>query len=309
MSNNIPMLEGVDGAGGYLVPDTYGSLLRDTILREAAVAGLSKTERVAGRRQKYTVYAGRPVAGFTAEGAKKAVTGAAFTQTEVNIKKITATVIYTEELLEDAREDPRVLVNADVEAAIADVIDAHALGRAGGAAITSQFDSSLAATTQTVEVNQAAPDGLAKAISAGMGLIEANGGNPNGVVLASNARSHFRDARGPGDNAATPLYSPGFTGTVPNLYGMTPRFSSNLASLGGTPAAGRVVGIVGDFSNAILAMRKDVQVRFSDQATLDVGGTLYHLWQQNEIAAQWECRVGYVVHDLNRMFVALIDAA
>ena len=35
----------------------------------------------------------------------------------VNIKKIATIVLYTEELLDDAVEDPRVLVNADVEAA------------------------------------------------------------------------------------------------------------------------------------------------------------------------------------------------
>lgn len=307
MANNIPLLEGTDAAGGYLIPDTYGDTLRDTILRESAATSLGKQERVAGKRQKYTVYAGRPVAGFTAEGAKKAVTGAGFTQIAVNIKKITATVIYTEELLEDAREDPRVLVNADVEAAIADVIDAHALGMAGGASVTTQFDSALTTTTQTQELLTGG-DALAKAISGAMGKIEANGGNPNGIILASDARSHFRDQRS-GADATNPLYTDGFANSVPNLYGMTPRFSSNLSRMSTAVGAGKIIGIVGDFTHAITAIRKDVAVRFSDQATLDVGGTLYHLWQQNEVAAQWECRVGYVVHDLNRMFVAIVDAA
>lgn len=307
MPNNIPMLEGVDGAGGFLVPDTYGDTLRDTILREAAVSALAKQERVAGRRQKYTVYAGRPVAGFTAEAGRKSVTGASFTQLAVNIKKITATVIYTEELLEDAREDPRVLVNADVESAIADVIDAHALGMAGGSAIVSEFDSELTSTTSTVELGTGG-DALATAVSNAMGVIEANGGNPNGLVLASDGRSHFRNARSAMD-ATNPLYTQGFTGGIPDLYGLTPRFSSNLSRFAQAPGAGKVVGVVGDFTHAIAAMRKDVQVRFSDQATLDVGGTLHHLWQQNEVAAQWECRVGFVCHDLNRMFVAIVDTA
>lgn len=313
MANNVPMLEGTDAAGGYLVPDTQGELLRETILREAAVGTLAKRERVAGKRQKYTVYTGRPVAGFTAEGGKKSVTGAGFTQLAVNIKKITATVIYTEELLEDAVEDPRVLVNADVEGSIAEVIDAHAIGLAGGAAVASpQFDSTLASTTQTVEFDQTKPDGLALAVSKAMAYIEANGGNPNGVILPSDARAHFRDARGPAgtSGAATPLYQEGFAQNIPaELYGLNRQFSTNLNGITTAAGAGKIVGIVGDFTHAIMAMRKDIAVRFSDQATLDVGGTLYHLWQQNEIAAQWETRIGFVVHDLNRMFVAIINTA
>jgi HK97 family phage major capsid protein len=311
MANNIPMLEGVDGAGGYLVPDSYGETLRDTILREAAVGALAKRERVAGKRQKYTVYTGRPVAGFTAEGAKKSVTGAGFSQLSVDIKKITATVIYTEELLEDAVEDPRVLVNADVEGSIADVIDAHALGMAGGVPITTNFNNALSGTTNTVEYDATKPDGLALAVSQAMAKIEAAGGNPSGLILPSDARAHFRDARGPATTsaAATPLYTDGFAQTVtPQMWGLNPQFSTNLSGITGAAGAGKIVGIVGDFSHAIMAMRKDVGVRFTDQATLDVGGTLYHLWQQNEIAAQWETRVGFVTHDLNRMFVAIVNA-
>jgi HK97 family phage major capsid protein len=130
MANAIPMLEGTPASGGYNVPDTQGETLQNTILRESAVLGLARVDRVVGRRQKYTVYAGRPVATFVAEGAPKSTTGAEWAEITVDVKKIVAQVIYTEELLEDAREDPRVLVNADVEGAIADTIDAHALGYA-----------------------------------------------------------------------------------------------------------------------------------------------------------------------------------
>lgn len=310
MANAIPLLEGVAASGGYLVPDQLGDLLTNTIYREAAVVRLSRRERLVGTREKFPVYAGRPTAAFVGEGAPKGTTGAEFTELALNTKKIATQVIYTEEVLDDARIDPRVLVSADVEAAFADLIDAHALGYAAGASITGSFDNMLRTTTQTIELAGATPtaDAVAKGISAAMGLIEGNGGKPNGIILPGDARQHFRDARD-AVNTSVPLYTDGFNREPDTLYGMNISYSSNLPTLLGTAAAGRVVGIVGDFTHAIFGVRTDMRVRFSDQATIDVGGTLHHLWQQNKVAAQWEMRPGFVTHDQNRMFVALLNAA
>jgi hypothetical protein len=68
-----------------------------------------------------------------------------------------------------------VLVNADVESAVAYLIDAHALGYSAGSAIVGQFDSELTSTTQTQEVALTGA-GLATAVSAAMSTIEGNGG-------------------------------------------------------------------------------------------------------------------------------------
>jgi HK97 family phage major capsid protein len=187
MGNAIPLLEGTDASGGYLVPDEIGRTLQHTIQRDSAVADLSRVERLAGKRTQYPVYAGRPTAAFVAEGGPKVATGAEFTETTLNVKKIATTVIYTEELLEDAREDPRTLVNADVEAAVANLIDAHALGYQSGSAIVGQFDSELTSTSQTTEVALSGA-GLATAVSAAMTTIESNGGTPNGIILTSSGR-------------------------------------------------------------------------------------------------------------------------
>jgi predicted phage gp36 major capsid-like protein len=305
MANAIPLLEGTDASGGYLVPDELGRTLSNTINRESAVASLARIERVGGKRTQYPVYAGRPTVSITAEGAAKTATGAEFTELTLNIKKITALVMYTEELLEDAREDPRVLVNADVEAAIADKIDAQALGYAAGAAIVSSFDSELTSTTQTHELGTGG-DAFAVAVSQGMADVEAAGGRPNGIIAASDIRSNLRDARATVETAS-PVYTNGFNREPDSLYGLPIRYSSNLDAF---PAgAGKVAAVVGDFSHAILGVRKDITIRTSDQATVDVGGTLHNLFQQNKLAALWEMRVGFVAHDLNRMFSVITNAS
>lgn len=306
MANAIPLLEGTDAAGGYLVSDTYGETLQNTIRRESAVLALSRVDRVPGKRQRYAVYAGRPTAAFVAEGAAKPVTGAELAEVVVNVKKIATIVLYSEEILEDAREDPSVLVSADVEAAFQDLIDAHALGYAAGTAITGQFDSELTNTTQTDELGTGA-DAFAVAVSAALERIEANGGMPSGVVAASDVRAHLRDQRRAGDQVAVPVYTEGFNREPDTLYGLPIRYTSNLD---GFPAgAGKIAALVGDFTHAVFAMRKDITVKRSDQATVDVSGTLHNLWQQNKTALLWEMRIGFVAHDLNRMFSNVTNAA
>jgi HK97 family phage major capsid protein len=309
MANAIPLLEGTAASGGYLVPDQFvqGAFQRG-IDRQSAVAALSTVRRVSGKTVKFTEYVGRPVAAFVAEGAAKAATGAEYAQVTVDIKKIAAIVMYTEELLEDAQDDPQVLINADVRAAFADLIDSHALGRNAAGVVTGQFNSELSETTQTVELGTSG-DALAVAVSSAMATIEGNGYTTNGIILANDGRKHLRDARGTGDLVTTPLYSQGYTQPADSLYGVPIRYTTNLQTFAGSATTGRVVGVVGDFTHALLAVRNDIQVKFSDQATVDVGGTKHDLWQQNKVASLWEARVGFVAHDLNRSFVAIINAA
>jgi predicted phage gp36 major capsid-like protein len=306
MANAVPLLEGTDASGGYLVSEHYGSTLQNTLRRESAVMALSRVDRVVGRREKYAIYAGRPTAAFVAEGAAKAATGAEFSELVVNIKKIASVVMYTEELLEDAREDPSVLVGADVEAAFMNLIDAHALGYQAGTAIVGSFDSELTNTTQTDELGTGG-DAFAIAVSAAMERIESNGGSPNGIVAASDVRAHLRDARATTYDPTSPVYTQGFNREPDTLYGVPIRYSSNLD---GFPAgAGKIAAVVGDFNHAVFALRRDITVRTSNQATIDVSGTLHNLWQQNKTAVLWEMRVGFAAHDINRMFSNITNAS
>lgn len=311
MPNAIPLLEGTDTSGGYLVREEYSYGLQDGINRLQAVPSLARFDRLIGRRQRYSVYAGRPTAAFVAEGAKKPVTGAEFGEVTLDVKKIATTLIYTEELLEDAKEDPRVLTGADVQGAFADLIDAHALGRQNGAAITSQFNTSLAATTNTVEFDQTKGDAFALAVSAAIAKIRGAGYTPSGIAAGFDVEAHLRDARGAGDNITMPVYGQaGFANGQENatLYGLPVRWTTNLSGLTGTPAAGKVVAIVGAFNNAIMGVRRDMTVRSSNEASLDISGTITSMFQENKTALLWEMRLGFAVHDLNRAFVAIVNA-
>ena len=306
MANAIPLLEGTNASGGFLVPDGEGGLVFSRGLnRESAVATMPglRVRQVVGKREKLTEYVGRPTVATVAEGAAKPLTGAEFAQITLDVVKAATIIPYTEELLEDAAEDPTVLINQDVRAAFADYIDSNALGRTSAGQIVGAYNSELAETSQTVELGTTG-DALAIAISAAMALIEGNGYTPTGAILANDGRAHLRNARGPGDNAASPLYTQGYTSSAPAELYVPLRFTTNLSTFAGAAAAGRVVGVVGDFSQAILGIRKDITLAFSDQATVGV----HNAFEQNKILSRWEMRTGFVAHDLNRAFVALINA-
>jgi HK97 family phage major capsid protein len=310
MSNYVPLLEGTDAAGGFLVPDGQGGIVFARGLnRESAVAGMPglRIRQVLGKREKLTEYVGRPTVATVAEAAPKPATGAEYAQVTLDIVKAATIIMYSEELIEDAVEDPTVLINNDVRAAFADYVDANALGRNAAGTIVGSFNSELAETTQTVELGSTG-DALAQAVSAAMAKVEANGYQPTGVILANDARAHLRNARATVETTM-PVYSDGYTQPINNLWGLPLRFTTNLTTFATAATSGLVKGIVGDFSQAVLGLRKDIGLSFSDQATIDVSGTLHHLFQQNKVASRWEWRGGFVVHDLNRSMCAIIDAS
>lgn len=312
MANAIPLLEGTDASGGFLVPANVvpGITFERGIQRLSAVAGMPglKIRQVNGKQEKYTDYVGRPTVATVAEGADKPATGAELAQVTLDIVKAAGLVMFTEELIEDASADLLPRIDADIRTAFADYVDTNALGQSASAKITGAFNSELVETTQTVELGTTG-DAIALAVSAAMTKIEGKGYNPTGVILAPDARGVLRDARGPEANATTPVYAPGFVQPPDQLYGLPIRYSSNLRPFSTTPATGVVVGLVGDFSQAMLGIRHDVRRKVSTEATVNVSGTDHRLWQQNKTAVLWETRVGFVAHQLNEAFCAIINAA
>jgi hypothetical protein len=313
MANNVPISGATNAAGGYLIPPQYADPLVQTILRVQAVAQLARSMVLRGRQVIFTTYLGRPIVGFVGEGALKPITGAAWGQVSVGIQELAAIVPFTNQVLEDAIYDPTLLVGQDVESSIAETVDANAFGLQNGVGITSQFASNLAATTQTGEYDATRADGLAIAISQAMGIIEGNGGRPDGVALSWTFRQVIREARQADAGTlggAQPVYGSGSPyGGLDPFQGLRPAFSTNLSNVAAAPAAGKVIGIVGDWSNAIMLIRNDINVDRSGEATLNNGGTLIHLWQQNMTAMRYSVRVGFYANDLNRQFVAIVDAA
>ena len=324
MANQIP-ISSVNAAGGYLIqPDVQQALIAK-VARESAVFRLADTIRINTNAVQWPVYLGRPTAGFVAEAATKPTTGAEFGQLTASIKKIATHVLYTQEILEDAQQDPRVLINPDVEAAIADLADYHALGtHAGGAnttaTFTTSFDAALQNCTTVQEYAQAGgEDAFADALSAAIATLEGKGFTRNLKVLAGyRLKQALRDAR---DGQGRPLYYDSFTGgreDTATVYGLPVEFSTNFnrttagiydpltaGVVGGAGSPSKTLAIVGDFSHAKAVIRNDLTTSVFREATINS----VNLAETNQIAVQYEVRLGFQVYDLNNAFVKIVNAA
>lgn len=327
MANQIPLNETTSAAGGYLVPQDLREMIVRPLLRENPVLQMVRTEQISTNRAAWPVYLGRPTAAFVGEGAAKGVTGAEYTELTAQIYKMATNVVYTEELLEDARIDPTVLINQDVGEAFSDLISKNIIGtHPGGSSttayyvggfdsVTSSATSVLNNTTQSTELGTSG-DALAKAISAAIALVEANGYMANGLLLDWTARAHFRDAR-MANETSTPLYGDGFARSPEQqpIYGLTPQFTTSLnpsgtapftaGVVGGSGSPSKVVAVVGDFSQARFILRKDMSLRTSDTAVVGA----HNAFEQNKIIARWEMRAGFVINDRDKAFAKVVNAS
>jgi hypothetical protein len=309
MANQIPLRESPLNAGGYLLPVEQGDILTNGILMSAGAIALAGDKRATrATKTQFTIWLGAPTASFVGEGAAKPATGAEFGQTVMNVKKVASIVLFTDEMIEDVQSgDLNVMVDSGVRTAIADVIDANAIGKAAGTNITGAFDTMLRSTTSTVEFQQAKPDGLQLAVSAAMGILEANGYGDQGsmgVLLGSGFAQLVRDARSTVD-ASVQVYGPGRD----PLYGLDSFMSTNLSPASAAPAATKIIGFVVHRPNLHVRIRKDVTVATSSEATVNDGTSDRKLFQEDLTAIRYETRLAFMVHDLNRAVVAIIDAA
>lgn len=311
MANRIPFAENPLAAGGYLLPIEQGELLVQAILVESGAIALAGDARAtSAAKMQFPIWLGTPTAAPVGEGATKPATGAEFGLAPLNIKKFASIVLFTDEMIEDVQGgDLNVLVDSGVRTAINDVIDAHAIGKDSGVAITSVFDSSLGGTSASVEYDQTKADGLQLAVSKAMGILEANGyGNPAniGVLLGFGFQQALRDARSSFDTTLA-IYGPG-TGRDP-LYGLPNFASTNLNNYSDAVAATNVLGYVVSRPNLHVRIRKDVALSTSSEATVNDGTTDRKLFQENLTAIRYETRIGFTVHDLNRAVVKIVNAA
>ena len=314
MANNIPFSGATPEAGGYLLPEEQGGILTNGVLQENGVIRLAGDAKTTNKRKTtFNIWLGKPTAGPVGEGARKPVTGGEFGQTEMSVKKFASIVLFTDEQIEDVQDgDLNVLVDSGVREALAQSIDAHALGKDNGANITSVFTNSFRdSAASPIEVDFTKADGLQKAVSAAMGVLEGNGyGSPEnmGIALGFGFQQMLRDAQE--DNQTTGasqrrLYS----GNDP-LYGLSRTISTNLNPTSAAAGASNVVGYVFHKPNVHLRLRTDVRVKVDQSATVVLpDDSEVNVFQDNMTAIRYELRLGAFTHDITRAVVPLTRKA
>jgi HK97 family phage major capsid protein len=312
MANQTPFSGLSDAAGGILLPPEQGALLIDGIQRESGALMLAGDYRTtSSRKEAFAIFNGRATAEVVGEGGTKPVTGGEFSGGTLNVKKVASIVTFTDEMIEDVMlGDVNVLVDTDVRQAIADVVDANAVGKDSGTNISGTFDSELTGTSQSVEWDSSKQDGLQLAISAAMGSLEANGYgafNNLGILVHPSVARQVRDARATGGGTASATaQAQGLYGQASDpFYGLPIFTSTNLNTFTEAGGSNKVVAVVAHRPNIHVRVRHDVRVAVSNDAS--VGGT--SLWQNDLTGFRYVWRGGMYVHDLNRAVVSITNAS
>ena len=257
----------------------------------SAIMRLARQINLPGRGLTIPVITGDPEAAWVAETGKKPVSNPGLSQKIMQAYKLAVIVPFSDEF----RRDLAALYDALVErlpGALALKFDQTVIGAVD--APGENFDTFAAATGQSIVAasNYTAYTGLVAAYAD----IASNGGALSGFGLSPAAKGILLSAV---DGDGRPLFiNSAAEGAPDRLLGVGAiegrgLYKAGAAAVGtaaGTPA---VVGVAGDWTQAVWGTVEGVQIRFADQTGLTIGTEQVNLWEHNMFAVRAEIEVGF----------------
>ena len=246
----------------------------------SAIMQLARKVALPGRGMQIPVIVSDPEAAWVSETGVKPVARPTLSKKVMQAYKLAVIVPFSDEFRRDIPSLYGELVRR-LPAALAQKFDATVFGN--GTAPGSNFDTFASCTAQSIAAN-ATYAGLVAADTD----VAVHGGSLNGWVISHYAKGILL-AETDGDHR--PLFINSVAeGAVPMILGSR-TVLSKAAYKAGTPA---VVGVAGDWTQAIYGTVQGVQVAISNEATLTDGQNTINLFQQNMFAVRAEIEVGFV---------------
>lgn len=279
------------GTTNVVLPEEVASEIWAATLEESAFMQLARKIQLPGNGLTIQTITGEPVADWVDETAAKPVSMHTFGRKAITPYKLAVIEPFSMEFVRDAAKLYAECVRR-APYALAKKFDQTILGTT---APGSNFDVLGDATTISIASNQ-----YQQFLAADAAITAANG-IMNGIALSPAGKSLVLGAL---DGQQRPLFTAGVeSNTVGNILGAPVQVKKALA----IPNS-NIVGIAGDFDDALYGTVEGVKMAISDQATLTTEQGTINLWQQNMIAVRWEIEVGFSVKD-KAEFVLLTNEA
>jgi len=254
---------------------------------ESAVMRLARQIALPGRGVTIPVITGDPTAEWVAESAAKPVSNGTPATKLMSAYKIAVIETFSKEFVRDAQALYDALVER-LPRALGGVFDNTVIGAVQKPG--NNFDNFANCTAQSIlNANNQTYLGLVAADAD----IATNGGLMNGIALSSQARGLLLSAT---DTTGRPLFlASANDGVVDRVLGVPTYFNKKMYKAGtsGSPGTPAIVGVAGDWSQAMYGTVSGVEISFSDTATLTSGNDTINLWQQNMVAVRAEIEVGF----------------
>lgn len=277
------------------LPSAVSNEILQGVQSESAIMRLARRIQLPGQGVTIPVITGDPTAAWVAETGVKPVSNGTPGTKLMSAYKIAVIETFSKEFVRDIPALYDALVQR-LPAALAGVFDSTVIG-ATQAPSQTNFDTFAACTAQSI-LN--ANNGTYLGLVAADADIASHGGVMNGLALGAQARALLLTAT---DTTNRPLFlASANDGVVDKVLGVSTYFNKNLYKAGtaavgtdaGTPA---IVGIAGDWNQAMYGTVAGVEISVNDSASLTVGSgesaTTINLWQQNMVAVRAEIEVGF----------------
>ena len=232
-----------------------------------------------------------PSAAWVAETGAKAVSNPGLSTKLMQAYKLAVIVPFSDEFRRDAAALYDALI-ARLPLALALKFDQTVVGAVE--APGENFDTFAACTAQSLVA--AGSHTAYKGLVAAYADIAEHNGSVSGFALSPAGEGLLLGAV---DSTGRPIFVNGAAdGAIPRLLGagvVTSRgmYKNGVAPVGsgaGTPA---IVGVAGDWSQAMYGTVEGVQIRFADQTGLTINSSQVNLWEHNMFAVRAEIELGF----------------
>lgn len=277
------------GTSNIALPADVSQEIWAAVAEESAFMKLARQIALPGTGTTIQTITGEPTADWVAETGAKPVSVHTFGKKAITPYKLAVIEPFSMEFVRDKRALYDECVRR-LPAAIAAKFDSTIMGTT---APGTGFDVLGSATA--VSLNPGAGATVYDQFVTVDGNISANGGIMNGIVVAPQGKSKLLAAV---DSDKRPLFTAGVeSGTLSPILGAETLVSKHVYKAGtaGNPGTPAVVGIAGDFSNAVYGVVEGIKVDISRDATLVTSDGVISLFQQNMVAVRVECEVAFAV--------------
>ena len=256
----------------------------------SAIMQLARQIALPGRGVQIPVITSDPSAAWVDETDAKAVSNPGLSSKLMQAYKLAVIVPFSDEFRRDAAALYDALI-ARLPLALAQKFDATVVGAVN--APGANFDSLGSCTTQTLI--PAGGTTLYDGLIAAYGDIAAHNGSLNGFAMSPAGVGLLLGAA---DTTGRPIFVNGVEGSVNRVLGQQivegrGVYKAGAAGVGTAPGTPAIVGIAGDWSQAMYGTVEGVQIRFADQTGLTINSTQVNLWEHNMFAVRAEIEIGF----------------
>lgn len=267
------------------LPTEVAQEILQSTQEQSAVMQLARQISLPGRGLTIPVITSDPEAAWVTETGAKPVSNPGLDTKIMQAYKLAVIEPFSDEFRRDAASLYDALVGR-LPLALAKRFDATVFGSVQVPG--SNFDTFANCTAQSI----ASPNTYAGLVAADTD-IATHGGELNGFVLSPQAKGVLLSAV---DGNDRPLFINSVAeGAIPMVLGARTLISKAAYKAGtpGTPGTPNIVGVAGDWTQAMYGTVEGVQITYSSDATITINGEAVNLWEHNMFAVRAEIEVGF----------------